>query len=787
MAVNHTAAQAKVPLKAGDSMRPDRQNGGRSVSELLEEGSLVARHVAISLSGVAPEEVATSMPYLVMFGILLAVLSFCALSRQTEDGAFWVSSPAHRSTANTASESPKAAARRAAKEGPRPARIRPPELSPQAQSLQSSQSLRTGQSLLISLCPQLVVPEKVDCTLLVPLQRGHSSSLPVSDVKGGTIFLLETIPDGQSSDGTRLILSSPMKDVRFCLCRTVTTGFALENNKVHGGRFANLKKLDSGFTLMADSRRPFRFQGSLSTSIDATDDDGKVLAYSGVAEADSRGIQQLKLNVGPGVDAGLMVVCYAALELLLLLAFLGVPRLDVFPWPTPPPSDAVAAAIRRLRAIGAIEDDGSNTEGSRASSATVRCTKLGYRLAALPVAPRYARMLLAAITASAELKIGLRRLACSVAFVAMAAAAMPAAEAVQSLAAQLPCGLDEAAASQRRALFASFDPNGNAILSLAEVDDGLKKLLPCPLPREVVARAFHAAKAISAPVAAFSNDYIDEKEFHYFVQYLHHYLQLWSWFCEVDTSCDQRVSIEEFRAALPQLNERLPGDLSDAAAAFNEVDADGGGMVLFDEFAHWVLCRGLALQGPGEDCLERQHATELLRQRPNLASADGERRGASRGRSGRRSLPSSRSQTPSAQRLSANRQAAAAAKSRPAPAPPSTAARQRHAREGNAGRPESATRVPRAAVPSRASGRLEGPQAPARAARARSAGLRPIPEPPRPRPRAARAEARAAQHGQSFGSRNLWEESPAAALARGRHSGAKSQAILAGGYDRGYF
>ncbi|CAE7468840.1 DHX37 [Symbiodinium microadriaticum] len=89
---------------------------------------------------------------------------------------------------------------------------------------------------------------------------------------------------------------------------------------------------------------------------------------------------------------------------LLLLAFLGVPRLDVFPWPTPPPSDAVAAAIRRLRAIGAIEDDGSNTEGSRASSATVRCTKLGYRLAALPVAPRYARMLLAAITASAELK-----------------------------------------------------------------------------------------------------------------------------------------------------------------------------------------------------------------------------------------------------------------------------------------------------------------------------------------------------------------------------------------------
>ncbi|CAE7435590.1 kz, partial [Symbiodinium sp. CCMP2456] len=324
--VNHTAAKAKVPLKAGDPTRSDKQNGGRSstkpensVRELLEEGSLFVRHVAISLIGVAPEEVATSMPYLVMFGILLAVLSFCALSRQTEDGAFLTSSLAHlraSSTADTASDELKAA-RRAARAGPRPARTGPPDLRPQAQSFQSSQ---TGQSPLISLCPELVVPEKVECTLLVPLVRGHAakraSTLPVSDVKGETIFLLETIPDGRSSDGTRLILSSPMKDVRFCTCRTVATGFVFVNDKVYGGRFANLKKLDSGFTLTADSRPPFRFQGSLSTSIDATDDDGRVLAYSGVAEADSHGIPQLKLNVGPGVDAGLMVVCYAALELL---------------------------------------------------------------------------------------------------------------------------------------------------------------------------------------------------------------------------------------------------------------------------------------------------------------------------------------------------------------------------------------------------------------------------------------------------------------------------------------
>eukprot|EP00931_Biecheleriopsis_adriatica_P017434 TRINITY_DN12523_c0_g2_i3.p1 TRINITY_DN12523_c0_g2~~TRINITY_DN12523_c0_g2_i3.p1 ORF type:complete len:1318 (+),score=361.79 TRINITY_DN12523_c0_g2_i3:45-3998(+) len=95
---------------------------------------------------------------------------------------------------------------------------------------------------------------------------------------------------------------------------------------------------------------------------------------------------------------------------LLLLAFLGVPRLDVFPWPTPPSSESVAAAVRRLRAIGAIEDDGkgqaAQLSSARAAAVTVRCTKLGFRLASLPVAPRYARMLLAAVQASSEMEAG---------------------------------------------------------------------------------------------------------------------------------------------------------------------------------------------------------------------------------------------------------------------------------------------------------------------------------------------------------------------------------------------
>jgi len=90
---------------------------------------------------------------------------------------------------------------------------------------------------------------------------------------------------------------------------------------------------------------------------------------------------------------------------LLLIAFLGVPRLDVFPWPTPPSSESVTAAIRRLRALGAINDDGNSAES--AGKSAVRCTKLGFRLAALPVAPRYGKMLLSAIAASQDMENGI--------------------------------------------------------------------------------------------------------------------------------------------------------------------------------------------------------------------------------------------------------------------------------------------------------------------------------------------------------------------------------------------
>ena len=64
---------------------------------------------------------------------------------------------------------------------------------------------------------------------------------------------------------------------------------------------------------------------------------------------------------------------------VLFLRSMGVPSFSNFPWPTPPPSAHVDAAMRRLKAIGAISADKSE-----------RVTATGKQVSNFPVSPRLA-------------------------------------------------------------------------------------------------------------------------------------------------------------------------------------------------------------------------------------------------------------------------------------------------------------------------------------------------------------------------------------------------------------
>ena len=56
---------------------------------------------------------------------------------------------------------------------------------------------------------------------------------------------------------------------------------------------------------------------------------------------------------------------------------------------------------------------------------------------------------------------------------------------------------------------------------------------------------------------------------------------------QVDTSGDGRIDVEEFKAGCAQLS-RYGLEVKNPEAEFARIDANGGGIVLFDEFAHWV-------------------------------------------------------------------------------------------------------------------------------------------------------------------------------------------------------
>ena len=59
-------------------------------------------------------------------------------------------------------------------------------------------------------------------------------------------------------------------------------------------------------------------------------------------------------------------------------------------------------------------------------------------------------------------------------------------------------------------------------------------------------------------------------------------------FDTVDTSDDRRMDFQEFKAAIPLL-EQWGGHVPNPAAEFGRIDTDGGGLILFDEFSAWAL------------------------------------------------------------------------------------------------------------------------------------------------------------------------------------------------------
>ena len=93
---------------------------------------------------------------------------------------------------------------------------------------------------------------------------------------------------------------------------------------------------------------------------------------------------------------------------------------------------------------------------------------------------------------------------------------------------------------------------------------------------------------------------MEKKEYRWLLKYIRMYYEYWVAFDRIDTSDDRRVSFSEFTQAADQLST-WGIDMSDPEARWNECDANGGGMILFDEFAAWAIKCNLDLDDDDDD------------------------------------------------------------------------------------------------------------------------------------------------------------------------------------------
>lgn len=67
--------------------------------------------------------------------------------------------------------------------------------------------------------------------------------------------------------------------------------------------------------------------------------------------------------------------------------------------------------------------------------------------------------------------------------------------------------------------------------------------------KPVLLRAFNAAKDRVKSKSKHGDDYLEFKEFRYFLKYLRQYYEYWVAFERVDTDGDRRLTFEEFKMA----------------------------------------------------------------------------------------------------------------------------------------------------------------------------------------------------------------------------------------------
>lgn len=104
--------------------------------------------------------------------------------------------------------------------------------------------------------------------------------------------------------------------------------------------------------------------------------------------------------------------------------------------------------------------------------------------------------------------------------------------------------------------------------------------------------AYKAAREVDQGDPDDNDSYVEFSEFRILLVSLRRYFELYAAFDAMDKGDDNRLSIEEFKGSVSILTE-WGVNVEDPETTFSKIDTNGGGQVLFGEFAEWALRAGL--------------------------------------------------------------------------------------------------------------------------------------------------------------------------------------------------
>ena len=151
---------------------------------------------------------------------------------------------------------------------------------------------------------------------------------------------------------------------------------------------------------------------------------------------------------------------------------------------------------------------------------------------------------------------------------------------------------------KRKELWNKIDINGNNFVSLAEFDKGVRDVLNLPdifKLKKVILRAFKAAKNKVKSSSKYGDEFVGWLEFRIILVYLRQYFEYYVMFCRIDSSNDFKISINEFKKAIPTL-EKWGIKINDPESEFNKIDINNGGVIMFDEFCTYAIKKNLDLE-----------------------------------------------------------------------------------------------------------------------------------------------------------------------------------------------